>query len=133
MGVTKERIAKLLFEEEERWEVIPTYPNYEASNLGNVRRLKNGRQLKLQQDERGYITVMLYTNKKKYNKRVHRLVWSAFNGEECELFIDHKNKDITDNHIDNLRCVTPSENSSNRIDFTRDNKYNLNDYIKRDI
>ena len=118
---------------EEIWEIIPNYPNYEASNIGNIRRLLNGRLLKLQTDEAGYKTVMLFTNKKTYNKRVARLVWSAFNGYECEMFIDHIDKEITNNHLDNLRCVNPSQNSLNRTDFLRDNRYKLTDDIKRDI
>lgn len=118
---------------EEVWEIIPSYPNYEASNTGNIRRLLNGRILKLQTDEAGYRTVMLFTNKKKYNKRVARLVWSAFNGYECELFIDHIDKEITNNNLDNLRCVNPSENSLNRTDFLKDNRYKLTDDIKKDI
>ena len=118
---------------EERWAIIPTYPNYEASNTGNIRRLLNGRLLTLQIDEAGYRTVMLYTNKKKYNKRVARLVWSAFNGYECEMFIDHIDKDIKNNNLDNLRCVNASENSLNRNDFVKDNRYKLTDYIKKDI
>jgi hypothetical protein len=76
---------------------------------------------------------MLYYNKKVYNKRVARLVWSAFNGYDCELYIDHIDQDKTNNHIDNLRCVTPSENSQNRSTFAKNNKYNLTDYIKKDI
>ena len=118
---------------EEIWEIIPNYPNYEASNTGNIRRILNGRLLKLQTDEAGYRTVMLFTNNKKYNKRVARLVWSAFNGYECEMFIDHIDKEITNNHLDNLRCVNPSQNSLNRTDFLRDNRYKLTDDIKRDI
>ena len=118
---------------EEIWEIIPNYPNYEASNTGNIRRLLNGRILKLQTDEAGYRTVMLFTNKKKYNKRVARLVWSAFNGYECDLFIDHIDKEITNNNLDNLRCVNPSENSLNRTDFLKDNRYKLTDDIKKDI
>ena len=126
-------MTSLSFTREERWAIIPTYPNYEASNTGNIRRLLNGRLLTLQTDEAGYRTVMLFTNKKKYNKRVARLVWSAFNGYECELFIDHKDNDKTNNNLDNLRCVNPSENSLNRTDFLKDNRYKLTDDIKRDI
>lgn len=134
MGITQKLIADILFQDdEEKWEIIPSFPNYEASNQGSIRRLLNGRELTLQTDEAGYKTVMLYYNKKVYNKRVARLVWSAFNGYDCELYIDHIDQDKTNNHIDNLRCVTPSENSQNRSTFAKNNKYNLTDYIKKDI
>jgi hypothetical protein len=137
MVISQSTIAELLFNDDitiqERWGIIPNYPNYEASNTGKIRRLLNGRELKLQTDEAGYKTVMLFTNRKKYNKKVARLVWSAFNGYECDLFIDHKDNDKDNNYLDNLRCVTPSENSLNRTDFVKNNRYKLTDDIKRDI
>lgn len=60
----------------EIWKVIPLYPNYEASNTGKIRRLLNGKELKQAgSDIRNYQVVTLFTNGKKYNKKVARLVY----------------------------------------------------------
>jgi hypothetical protein len=44
---------------------------------------------------------------------VHRLVW-AYHGNEPVAFIDHINGDVLDNHIENLRGATHSQNCMNR-------------------
>lgn len=46
----------------------------------------------------------------------HRVAWAVFYGSwpEKSLHIDHLNRDKTDNRIENLRIVTPSQNMENR-------------------
>lgn len=45
----------------------------------------------------------------------HRIIWAIHNGDIPEgLEIDHVNHDRTDNRINNLRLVTPSENQRNQ-------------------
>lgn len=109
------------------WKTIPDYPNYEASNDGRIRRALNGRELKTQyQDMRKYCQVSLFYNKKKYLKKVARLVWAAFNGCDCALTIDHIDKDKSNNHISNLRCVSNIENLQTRTIYRKKtNQYNL--------
>lgn len=49
-------------------------------------------------------------------KLVHRVMWEVFNGEIPEgMEIDHINTIRTDNRLENLRCVTPSENKRNPL------------------
>lgn len=44
----------------------------------------------------------------------HRLIWEYFNGElEDGLVVDHIDRDVTNNHIDNLRACTQSINLRN--------------------
>lgn len=57
----------------------------------------------------GYFIARLYG--KKY--LIHRLVWIYHNGYFPEHFIDHKNRDRSDNRIENLREVTKWCNSKN--------------------
>ena len=59
----------------------------------------------------GYRTTLL----NKQNYAVHRLIYIYHNGSiDVELQIDHINDDKTDNHIENLRLVTSSENCIDR-------------------
>jgi hypothetical protein len=119
---------------EEIWNEIPSYPNYQASNLGNIRRKLNERLLKTKSiDNRPYQVITIFTNGKKYTKKVARLVWEAFNGCECDKTIDHIDRNALNNHIDNLRCISIKENCMNKSNTPKSNKYNLTDEIKRDI
>lgn len=56
------------------------------------------------------------TTYKYVNIKMHRLIWMYFNGAISEnLVIDHKNHDVADNRLENLRLATRSENSSNQL------------------
>jgi hypothetical protein len=46
---------------------------------------------------------------------IHRIVWKMFHGYEPQLpyVIDHINRDRYDNRLENLRCITQSENCRN--------------------
>ena len=64
-------------EQQIEWRVIPSFPNYEASNTGLIRRLKTGEVLRQRGIERktSYQIVSIYYNKRKYTKKVARLVY----------------------------------------------------------
>jgi len=47
--------------------------------------------------------------------RVHRVVWEMHNGEIPEgLYVDHIDRDSTNNRIENLRLVTVQQNNRNQ-------------------
>lgn len=88
------------------------FGSYFISNDGKVKR--NEKELK-PGINRGYHYVCLYENGKQKMYRVHRLVLTLFKGDcpeghEC----DHIDRNPSNNHIDNLRWVTPYENNMNR-------------------
>jgi hypothetical protein len=117
------------------WREIPSFPNYEASNTGYIRRKLNGRILQnyLSDLSRNYKTVCIFYNKKRYTKYVARLVWEAFNNCACKMTIDHIDRDSSNNHINNLRCVSHKVNSMNRDNYSKGNKYNLSEEDKKTI
>jgi len=117
----------------EVWKEMYNFPNYEISNLGNIRRERNGRQLKLAVDANGYEVVRLFYNKKRYTKYVHRLVWNSFNLCNCDLTIDHIDGNRTNNYLGNLRCIELAEQYVDRNFTPKINKYNLTDEIRREI
>ena len=44
----------------------------------------------------------------------HRVIWTVFNDDPGDLFIDHINGDRADNRLDNLRLADTCENCFNR-------------------
>jgi hypothetical protein len=96
----------------EEWRKIPSYPDYEVSNMGNVRRC--GRLLKPTLYTNGYYCVQLSSDSIRKSKTIHRLVASLFipNPDNKE-FIDHLSGNKLDNRVENLKWATPSENKLN--------------------
>lgn len=60
-------------------------------------------------DRDGYVRSGVRVGKKTTPLRLHRLVMNAERGME----VDHKNRDLLDNRISNLRIATKSQNAAN--------------------
>ncbi len=105
---------------EEEWKPIENFPNYEVSNLGNIRNIF-GKQLKLQKDNPGYLRVsLLDSDKKQYTCRVHRLVAIAFLPNiENKPTINHKNRIKSDNNVNNLEWASMSEQNQHVYKTTK--------------
>ena len=114
----------------EKWVEMWEFPTYEISNLGNVRRAKNERPLKVRQDGHEYMLVSLFYQGRKYTKRLARLVWQSFNLCECRDTIDHLDGNRGNDNLGNLRCISMEENFKNRKFVPKTNKYNLTNQIK---
>jgi hypothetical protein len=104
---------------EEIWKVIPSFPNYAVSNLGQVKRLTKasntypGKILKQSVATNGY----LYVSPSCIKRMVHCLVAEAFIGERPSGYvINHKDFDITNNKVENLEYCTQKENLEHSID-----------------
>jgi len=116
---------------EEQWIQSMDFPNYEVSDTGKIRRLKNQRELKVATNSSSYVVARIYYNKKKYTKMISRMIWESFNECKCKETIDHIDRDKTNNNLSNLRCISHKENSLNRSEHH--NNYKLSDDIKREI
>ena len=106
---------------------IPNIEKYYISKCGKVLstrspsgKEKEGKEyrnvMKLNKVTNGYIRVRLYDCKQK-TYAVHKLVALTFIGENKNLEIDHINQNKTDNHVNNLRYVTRSDNERNKLQF----------------
>ena len=69
----------------ENYKQILEYPNYEVSDLGNVRRIGKETVLKPIDNGKGYKTVHLSNEKGRRLCLIHRLVMSTFNPIEFRL------------------------------------------------
>jgi hypothetical protein len=107
----------------EIWKPIIDHPEYYISNLGRVK--KNDKILN-QYIDNGYHRVC-FKNK---NFKVHRLIGIAFiPNPDNKPFIDHINRNRSDNSLNNLRWVTNSENIINQDGRSNINQKNI--YIKK--
>ena len=104
----------------EVWKKIENYPNYEISNLGNVKsyHFKKPKNLKKELNL-GYYRVVLCN--KGISKRflVHRLVAKAFiENTENKIEVNHIDECKKNNNVENLEWVTHREN----IQFSKTKK-----------
>ena len=111
---------------EEIWRDIPEFKGYyQASNLGRIKSLFrivytarrriyvfDSRILKQKTDAYGYSVVNLSVDGVAKTRKVHRLVWSAFNGDIPKgMVINHINEIKTDNNLENLNLMSVKENN----------------------
>ena len=98
----------------EIWKDIPDYEGlYQVSNLGRVKSFyKGGRILKPLPVRSGYLRVALtFYDGSIHFIPIHRLVLIAFSQNMGNMQVNHINGIKTDNRLENLEWVTPSENA----------------------
>jgi hypothetical protein len=95
---------------EEIWRPIDNYPNYNVSNLGNIKNINTNKVLKINCKD-GYYGISLVNDETKKTFKVHRLVALAFiENPENKSDVNHKDKNKLNNIIDNLEWTTQKEN-----------------------
>ena len=106
----------------EEYRDIPDFPNYQVSNLGNVKNKKTNKILKARalKKKGDYVCydVCLYNDSRRlgFHKKIHRLVAEAFiSNPNPNMFkiIDHIDRNPANNKVDNLRWVDYSINAIN--------------------
>lgn len=100
------------------WEICTVDNDYEIFNEYpyQIRKIKNKRIISEHHDDKGYLRCNM--NGKKYLKhRVVAIQWIENDSPETKTFIDHINHIRDDNHINNLRWVTQSENGANKTSY----------------
>lgn len=95
------------------WKQLKETDKYEVNNVGNVRNIKTGKELKKHLDKNGYVRYELYYENKRHLEPAHRLVADAFIDNPDNLpQINHKDEIKTNNNVDNLEWCTPSYNNN---------------------
>lgn len=115
----------------ENWKIINDFPDYEVSDLGNIRNIKTQKILKPYKSyylkRPGYerYKVGLYKNNKRYRRFIHQLVAKAFleipktnpDGTLLDLKtlqINHKDCDTSNNKVSNLEWCDSGYNNRAR-------------------
>lgn len=100
------------------WKPIPSCPNYEASEAGDIRRIGASKPRVSHVQENGYLKVNLWHGNKGKNHWVQRLVCEAFHGPPPSEDLDaaHRNGVRTDNRQDNLSWKTRRENTDDMVE-----------------
>lgn len=96
------------------WRSIPSFPAYEASDEGQIRRVGKTRCQKPHPVGRGYLRVHLHGN---IRARVNRLICETFHGQAPgeEYEAAHIDGDLTNNRPSNLRWATRRENEDDKL------------------
>lgn len=95
---------------------IKEFNNYYITNSGKVISKRGMREISSFVDNTGYLQIVLYRDGKRHYKRIHNLVYTAYVSEQNGLFINHKDGNKLNNHIDNLELATNQENVSHSYD-----------------
>lgn len=120
----------------EIWKDIPEYEGlYQASTLGRVRSVKNGRDVLIwgSKNKNGYYHVTLSKNDVTTCFSKHSLIAIVFLGHKRTkspfIHVDHINKDKTNNSVSNLRVITCRQNTA--INRKRKSKFVGVSYVKK--
>ncbi len=114
---TEEELKK-----EEWCDVVGYVGLYQVSNIGRVKSLNYNHTntpkiMKPGKIPKGYLIVNLFDNGSRKTMYIHRLVGFAFLKKSKEKpEVNHKNGCKTDNRVDNLEWVSPSENTFHAIE-----------------
>ena len=107
--------------EEDVWETIISYPDYEITNYGKVRSKITGKVLRGGNNGAGYVCFSLKYNNKTRIERAHRLVIENKIGRRLKTdeVVHHINENKLDNRIENLELMTREEHTSHHSNLRK--------------
>jgi len=82
---------------------------------GGIVNRRTGIRVRGSKMHNGYLGFTIRFNGNRYCSPAHRIVWTLCNNELPTQTIDHMNGDRQDNHIENLRVVSMTDNKLNML------------------
>lgn len=107
------RRKTFILQENEVLKDIPNYSKYQITNFGRICKKENNTEILPSFTPDGYLNIKLLNDDNKRNTiRLNRLVAKVFieNNDPAKIEVNHKDGNKTNNRVDNLEWVTPSEN-----------------------
>lgn len=99
----------------EQWAVLPSYPDYEVSDLGRIRH-SSGKPVPRRMCTYGYTYVKLNSTTMPAHQKMHVLVLTAFCGNRpAGQYACHINDIPDDNRLTNLTWGTSKLNGEHRV------------------
>lgn len=96
---------------------------YEVSNFGEIRNIKTSLLRRLNKDRKGYLYASLWKNNKGKCVKAHRAVAEAFIPNPLNKpQVNHKDCNVSNNHVSNLEWCTPKENSQHMVNLGNSTK-----------
>jgi hypothetical protein len=95
---------------ETTWATIPSFPRYEASTAGEVRRIGATHPKTPTPTNDGYLAVAVVGEDGPRTRLVHRLVAETFIGDITGLVVHHKNGCGMDPRLENLEVMSQADN-----------------------
>ncbi|KAG5182911.1 hypothetical protein JKP88DRAFT_241217 [Tribonema minus] len=98
-----------------RWRSVTEFPNYRVSSVGTIKNHTSGKLLSTH-NLTGYTGVALSLGGKQKTLRMHILVAKAYlwRPDDGDYTVDHMNRNMVDNTLENLRWATKSEQARNQ-------------------
>ena len=93
----------------ELWKPLNNFPGYEGSTEGRIRNIRTQHIQKPRVNDKGYLKVDVYKNKRRRNVKVSRLIAEAFHGSHPGMDVRYKDNDRSNVSADNLEWCTRSE------------------------
>lgn len=93
----------------ETWKPLKNYPGYEGSTEGRIKNIRTQHVLKPNLTDKGVAQLTLVKDERPRTVKIHRAIAATFLDGDPNLDVRHKDRDRSNNRVDNLEYITRSD------------------------